>query len=362
MKKQLFLTLAVLTVITSLSCMNSQSSSNFVPGAYQGTPVQPGNTLELLQRETPLSETHREQVQQFIRENGLAEILSGAEHERTFFTGTPEERVALRDAIEAQLKQKGVQNGAVSSYVFEVPGTNLVIKSARPFLRRQNVVDTLESEKNGKRSWAEWGRVLSSEEWQKYTEEYNNTTQQTVSRACLSLLLHQAVCTHQTDKIKTPVTHLVQIPGKDTEVKDRNYVVVEERYIAADQQVGQNHDKPLHETNLAVDESIILGLVKIIGDTGLWSMANLKVYNGTVYIQEQLPNRHDLRHVLYKDVNHFYQLVEHGWKELEEKVIQAYAQQHTIDTAELLAKMHTLQDKIRNAHNMPLDKKTPQPD
>lgn len=342
MKKYIYLAAGLLGAFSGASGMEGAKTTY---GTYQGKEITPSNLLELLEIEAPLDPHIEEQVQEFILEHGLVDILSGADNQEIFFTGLPEERKALADKIEKELSEKGIAPlKAPNSFIFNIDD-KWVIKRSKVYIARQNIVDTLTSIDAG--HWtknAEYGRALTREEWGRFNAEpLNGRVYQNISRAMVYLRAREGLRALGITNIYIPETHLIHIPGRPLEVEDRNYVVVE---------TFQGTLTPLFESPLAVDEDILTSLVRLTAYTGWWTMGNAVSVgpDGRVYYHDhELPNRHSIIDILHRDPARFRELVRDGWNKLEEQIILPYARAHSIDVSELLERLHRIEEDIMSS-------------
>jgi len=321
----------------NLNAMDDKYTST---NTYYGTEITLDNLLELLDQEVPLDPEDNFEIQNFIKEYDLEQILSGAEYQEEMFTNAnQEERRAIVDSITTYLEERKIPHINAPNSILIIVNNKWVIKRSKVHVARQNVLDTLESMRQGRKAWAEWMRLLTREEYNQFMNLFGGRVYQNISRAMTYLLARQAARAldeqnrhnrQHEQLVRIPETHLVHIHGRPFDIEDRNYVVIEE-YL------GENLT-PLEESSLALNEDVTLQMVRMIARTAWWNIrGNAHLVDDRVnYHDHELPNRHDIRHILHRDTQHYRDLVQHGWRDLEENIIKPYAQAHTTNIEKLL--------------------------
>ncbi len=345
---------AAIVLATFTVAQGMQQPKKVSYGTYQDEEITPFNLLELLEKEAPLDPQVRKSLEEFIETSGIAHILSGADHQELFFTGTEEERTKLADDIESELKDKKIPLiAAPNSFIINVDNKWL-IKRSKVHLGRQNVCDTFATigQPSFTQDPGEYLRLLSREEWSRFNAEpFNGRIYQNVSRAMVYLRAREGLLKLGISNIHIPETHLVHIPGRPYEVEDRNYVVVERH-------VGELTPLALFPA-IAIDEEVHTSLVRLTAYTGWWTMGDaVSVDNlGRVYYHDhELPNRHSITDILHRDHVRFRNLVKYGWLQLEEQVINIYVKainscglSYTVDGTKLLDNLHLLEEEIMDS-------------
>lgn len=185
----------------------------------------------------------------------------------------------FHDAVNELLKQKGLKNLSNFNYVFELPNTNYIIKIAGHANRKHNL-NTLSyylrfPQNPFDPAHYQYGRALTVQDYALFAQELPETdfdhvvfedtiltvssapkTYQTISRGVNYLAFMHAKEQHQLDHLFAPETYLVHIPGRPTELSDRNYLIVEkklenlQRIQDISEQQGKEIDIAVKEANL----------------------------------------------------------------------------------------------------------------
>lgn len=346
----LFVHTVVASSCGSLTQAERRYFQNLQPNTYEGNVITPGILQQLQERENPLPPRIERKVKNFVSRKKLGRLLSGADQQQTFYCGQMPERVALRDALDAELAKAGVKNLAVNSYTFDVPNADAVLKKTRVPVSRHNLLVTSDCNKwEGRPAWDD-KRIPTQDEFDRWKEELKGRIYQNTSRAMVALRAQEAIRKLGLDHLVTvPKTYLVHIPGRPYEIDDTNYIVVEKKF--GEQTKWEEHP-------LALDEDTIRAMVKLIASTGWWTMNHAAgvVDDKICYYDNELPNAHAINQVFFKGKKgreHFRQLVQIGWNELEDQIMKPYAEQHKDDPEiqakfqKVLAEKRALQEEIK---------------
>lgn len=185
----------------------------------------------------------------------------------------------FHDAVNLLLLSKGLKNVSNFNYVFELPNSGYFIKIAGHANRKHNLntlYHFLRYPQNPlDAAHYNYSRALTAEDYQQFAQELkeadfdhvlqNDTivtmsgapkTFQTISRAINYLSFINAKEKFSLSNVSAPETYLVHIPGRPTELSDRNYIILEkkidnlQRIQAVSEQQGKDIDTAVKEANL----------------------------------------------------------------------------------------------------------------
>lgn len=232
-------------------CTKTKQETTQVPAAprvHQGLTIGQDTILQLLKQ---VPETVEKATSEWFKKN--PEIANAALGYEPFIRTnlTLSNGKTVIDKTNELLTQQGTPNKSPFNYVFQHPTLKgYVIKIAGHANRKYNISHQLQWDEKTQ-GWTKgynYQKALTQEDYDRLAKEldakhFDHMTQtsgqqilittapktyQHVSRAAHYLLLREAIEQGKLTHITAPQMWLVHIPGRSTEVSDRNYVIVEE--------------------------------------------------------------------------------------------------------------------------------------
>lgn len=263
--------------LLSLACMPQLYASQMqVPRSYQGCVIKESN-IAALAPQAP--EALQKVTHAWLAENPqVAATALGYESfiptaDITLEDGTKRKTIMpLIDATNEMLKQQGTENVSPFNYVFQHPKDPAwLVKIAGHINRKYGISHLAQALEMDGSPWGKEGynfhRALTQADYDRFAQELPADafdkviqkngqlmpvttapkTYQHISRVAHYLLLLEAIEQQKLFQVTAPAMHLIHIPGRPTEVSDRNYIVVEKKIDGLQdiKQLSAEEDKQL---------------------------------------------------------------------------------------------------------------------